>query len=80
MRLKTKQGLPSIVFIVLGIALLLGMSKLVAYHLSIQERMSWGEKLLILADATPEKEAGISAFADKDYPTAIAKFQAALIQ
>jgi branched-chain amino acid transport system substrate-binding protein len=80
MRLKTKQGLPPIVFIVLGIALLLGMSKLVAYHLSIQERMSWGEKLLILADATPEKEAGISAFADKDYPTAIAKFQAALIQ
>ena len=90
MRLKTKQGLPPIVFIVLGIALLLGMSKLVAYLLdhktasvstnSIQERMSWGEKLLILADATPEKEAGISAFADKDYPTAIAKFQAALIQ
>ncbi|QSV64010.1 MAG: hypothetical protein HEQ26_15860 [Dolichospermum sp. DL01] len=56
------------------------MSKLVAYHLSIQERMSWGEKLLILADATPEKKAGVSAFADKDYPTAIAKFQAALIQ
>ena len=85
MRLKPKRGLPPIVFIVLGIALLLGMPKLVAYLLnnktaSIQERMSWGDKLLILADATPEKKAGISAFADKDYPTAIAKFQAALIQ
>ncbi|MBD2281349.1 MAG: hypothetical protein HEQ13_09250 [Dolichospermum sp. DEX189] len=80
MRLKTKQGLPPIVFIVLGIALLLGMSKLVAYHLSIQERMSWGEKLLILDGATPEKKAGISAFANQDYRTAIAKFQAALIQ
>jgi hypothetical protein len=60
MRLKPKRGLPPIVFIVLGIALLLVMPKLVAYLLnnktaSIQERMSWGEKLLILADATPEK-------------------------
>jgi branched-chain amino acid transport system substrate-binding protein len=90
MRLKTKQGLPPIVFIVLGFALLLGMPKLVAYLLnnktapvltnSIQERMSWGDKLLILADATPEKKAGISAFANKEYRTAIAKFQAALIQ
>ena len=78
MRLKTKRGLPPIVFIMLGIALLLGIASVLTD--SIQKRMSWGEKLLILADATPEKKAGVRAFADQDYPTAIAKFQAALIQ
>jgi branched-chain amino acid transport system substrate-binding protein len=40
--------------------------------------MSLGSKLLIEADATPEKRAGVAAFAKGDFEDAIAQFEASL--
>lgn len=45
---------------------------------SPNERMSLGDRLLIGAQTTPEKQAGIEAFAQGDYDTAIMQFQASL--
>ena len=87
---KKKSGLPPIAFIALGLVSLWGIPKLYARlfnHPSIpgaangvSARMSLGEKLLIAADASSEKQSGISAFANTDYITAAGKFEAALKQ
>jgi branched-chain amino acid transport system substrate-binding protein len=45
---------------------------------SLKDRMSLGSKLLIEADATPEKRAGVAAFAKGDFEGAIAQFEASL--
>ncbi|MBW4565288.1 MAG: ABC transporter substrate-binding protein [Mojavia pulchra JT2-VF2] len=42
------------------------------------EWMSMGEKILVTADKTDEKEAGVNAFKAEDFGTAIIKFQASL--
>jgi branched-chain amino acid transport system substrate-binding protein len=42
------------------------------------KNMSLGQKALVLAEMTPDKEEGIQAFAAGDYDTAIAKFDAHL--
>lgn len=84
-----KQPIPPVGFVLFGLVSLLVIPKLGAYLWSqnalpiansVQERMSLGNRLLIAADATPEKQAGVNAFADKDYTTAITKFEAALNQ
>jgi branched-chain amino acid transport system substrate-binding protein len=66
------------------------LSKLGAYLLghhtgqtgagSVSERISSGNKLLIAADATAAKQAGINAFAKENYATATREFQSALNQ
>lgn len=43
-----------------------------------QQRLSLGDKILVAADTTPEKQAGIEAFAKGDYTQAIAQFQSSL--
>ncbi|MGE5659679.1 MAG: ABC transporter substrate-binding protein [Actinomycetota bacterium] len=45
---------------------------------SISDRASSGGKMLITAEATPQKQAGVQAFAAGDYATAAAQFQASL--
>lgn len=87
---KKKGGLPPIAFILLGLVSLWAIPKLHAYLLghpsipgsssSVQERMSVGEKLLIAANAPPDKQKGVTAFAKEDYTTAVGRFEAALIQ
>ncbi len=86
-----KQGkLPPIVFVGLGLLSLWGLPKFVtpvfdrpqqpAGAALVEERMSWGEKLLITADVTAEKQSGITAFAQQDYATATGGFESALSQ
>ncbi len=87
---KKKTGLPPIALILLGLLSLWGIPKLGAYLLgsnsgstaknSVQERMSFGDRLLIPADANPAKQAGIHAFANQDYATASREFKTALNQ
>lgn len=45
-----------------------------------QSRLSWGERLLITAGATPEKRAGINAFARQDWKNAEKLFEQSLDQ
>jgi branched-chain amino acid transport system substrate-binding protein len=45
---------------------------------SLQDRLSFGEKLLFPEGASSEKQNGIAAIAAQDYPKAVASFQAAL--
>jgi branched-chain amino acid transport system substrate-binding protein len=87
---KKKIGLPPIALILLGLLSLWGIPKLGAYLLShhdgsavknsVQERMSLGDRLLIPADVTPAKQAGIQAFTNQDYESATREFQTALNQ
>jgi branched-chain amino acid transport system substrate-binding protein len=44
----------------------------------IAERMSKGEKILVAADRTPNKETAVEAFASGNYPDAITNFDASL--
>lgn len=46
----------------------------------LQERVSLGDKILIGADITPSKQAGVAAFAKKDFPGAKTQFQESLKQ
>jgi branched-chain amino acid transport system substrate-binding protein len=46
--------------------------------LPIQERLSGGNQLLISSRSTSEKQAGIQALSNKNYPEAIANFQSSL--
>ena len=92
-RLKTKKNTPPpIVFILIGLALTGVMYSLTAgrkpdsqEHVSnqpqtqsVQDRISLGGKILLTAGATPEKQAGVEAFAAGNYDTAIAQFQSSL--
>ncbi|BAY12441.1 ABC transporter substrate-binding protein [Calothrix sp. NIES-2098] len=43
-------------------------------------RISTGEKILVIADTSPDKEAGVQAFAKSDFATATAKFKASLLK
>jgi branched-chain amino acid transport system substrate-binding protein len=45
---------------------------------SLQDRLSFGEKLLVTEGASSDKQNGVAAIAAQDYPKAIASFQAAL--
>jgi branched-chain amino acid transport system substrate-binding protein len=75
---------PPIVFILLGFgATVVWFSGMTRFKnpiapLSSNERMSLGDRQLIGAQTTPEKQAGIEAFAQGDYDTAMTKFQASL--
>jgi branched-chain amino acid transport system substrate-binding protein len=81
-----KKNPPPIVFIATGLGLVmgfygLGIGKKMPIPLgqdSIQDRMSLGEKILIGAQATQDKELGAKAFAAGDYRRAIDGFKASL--
>ncbi|MDZ8050116.1 MAG: ABC transporter substrate-binding protein [Aulosira sp. ZfuVER01] len=47
---------------------------------STSARISTGEKILVTADTTPDKEAGVQAFAKGDFVTATAKLKASLLK
>ena len=44
----------------------------------IQQRLSSGDKILITADTLPAKQAGVQAFAQGDYKTAVSQLRASL--
>ncbi len=86
----SQKGLPPIVFILIGLVLagflyqagrkpvpfLLKGHSLMSR--SLPDRMSQGDKILITAEATPEKKAGVEAFAKNNYVLAQTHFQASL--
>jgi branched-chain amino acid transport system substrate-binding protein len=45
---------------------------------SLQNRNSLGEKILVIADTTPQKQAGVQAFAKGDFTSAVTQFQSSL--
>ena len=45
---------------------------------NIKERISSGDKILVTADNSIEKQAGVTAFAERNYNEALAKFDSAL--
>ena len=47
---------------------------------SWEDRISLGDKILLMAIASPDKEAGVNAFRAGDFTTAVNKFQASLKQ
>ena len=47
---------------------------------AIANRISLGNQILVTSQTTPDKQAGVAAFKNKDYSTAIQKFQASLKQ
>lgn len=47
-------------------------------QISIQDRLSLGEKILVSADTNPKKQSGIMAFANGDYNTAYTQFMSSL--
>jgi branched-chain amino acid transport system substrate-binding protein len=82
-----KNSPPPIVFILTGVACIAGLyglfpsiqgTEISSQTDSIQGRVSFGEKLLIEADATAEKRAGVRAYAKGDFKEAIASFEASL--
>jgi branched-chain amino acid transport system substrate-binding protein len=84
-----KSSPPPIVFILAGAACIAGLYGLFARIQdtesasqtgSIQGRVSFGDKLLITADATAEKKIGIHAYAKGDFNQAIASFESSLKQ
>jgi branched-chain amino acid transport system substrate-binding protein len=90
---KSGKAPPPIVFILLGLIIFGGttwfkknpqqISNLlpsINQLKSSEKRFSLGEHLLITAKATNEKQEGINAFANQDYQSAIALFQASLEQ
>ncbi|MBW4487446.1 MAG: ABC transporter substrate-binding protein [Trichocoleus desertorum ATA4-8-CV12] len=85
---RSKASVPPIVLLLLGVGLVTGISWLKGNIFpqssksldtgSLQDRISLGDNLLVEADATPEKRAGIAAFAKGDFEGAIAQFEASL--
>ncbi|KAM3113830.1 ABC transporter substrate-binding protein [Phormidesmis sp. 146-33] len=55
-----------------------GQSPSVRSNLQSKDRVSLGDKLLIIANASQAKQTGIEAFAKKDYETAVTKLKASL--
>jgi len=49
-----------------------------APSLTLPEWMSLGAKILVTADKTADKEAGVQAFASNDFATAVSKFKSSL--
>jgi branched-chain amino acid transport system substrate-binding protein len=90
---QSRKAPPPIIFILLGLAIFGGtiwfkrnyypsnpVQSIIQSQSSSEstsQRFSLGERLLI-ANTTKEKQAGINAFAQKDYQSAIALFQASL--
>jgi branched-chain amino acid transport system substrate-binding protein len=82
-----KKNPPPIVFIATGLGLVMGCYALgigknppitLMQNASVQDRMSLGEKILIGAQATKDKELGATAFAAGNYRGAIDHFRASL--
>jgi branched-chain amino acid transport system substrate-binding protein len=87
----TRQSPPPIVFIVLAITIVSGLwwfkdsaikasSFLPNSATPLASRITRGESLLITANATPEKRAGVDAFARGEFQKAQTHFQSALQQ
>lgn len=60
--------------------LLKGKSSDISTSGAIATRISLGNQILVTSQTTPDKQAGVEAFKNKDYSTAIQKFQASLKQ
>ncbi|MBD2096505.1 amino acid ABC transporter substrate-binding protein [Trichocoleus sp. FACHB-591] len=85
---RPKASVPPIVLLLIGLGVVTGISWLKGNIFSpssqslnagaLKDRMSLGNQLLIEADATPEKRAGVAAFAKGDFEGAIAQFEASL--
>src|SRR6476469_2342113 len=83
---QPKAGVPPIVLLLLSLGLIAGFSWLRSHLFShtsqslnsgaLEDRMSLGEQLLIEAEATPEKRAGVAAFAKGDFEGAVTQFEA----
>lgn len=79
-----KRRLPPIVFILAGLVLVGVLSLRKGDPItpqgprSPQARMSMGDKILVAAGATPEKQAGVEAFADRNLTSARIHFQSSL--
>lgn len=48
--------------------------------MNVETRISLGEKILVTANSAPDKQAGVQAFANGDFSTAIARLQSSLQQ
>jgi branched-chain amino acid transport system substrate-binding protein len=90
---KSRKAPPPIIFILLGLCIFFGNNWLQKNGVQIinlssfiesfqlpEQRYSLGEHLLIKEKATNEKREGIKAFAEQNYQSAIALFQASLAQ
>jgi branched-chain amino acid transport system substrate-binding protein len=86
---RRKNSPPPILFILVGFFWLAGLYALVKkiqegntplQNGSIQDRISFGDRLLIADNATVEKGLGIQAYARGDFGQAIASFQSSLKQ
>lgn len=87
---------PPIVFVVLGLILLITLPKVAPWwriwqpsdprspsstqSLTLEDRLSLGEKLLVAPVATAAKQEGVAAFARGDYSRATERFQQSLVQ
>jgi branched-chain amino acid transport system substrate-binding protein len=92
MSIKSRKTPPPIVFILVGLLCIFGWHKVQSLIAQgdpsllsssstsqpLANRFSWGDKLLIPANATAEKREGISAYNKQNYPEAIAYFQQSL--
>jgi branched-chain amino acid transport system substrate-binding protein len=84
-----KNNLPPIVFILAGVLCIAGLNvffpqpqegNTTSPNRSIQDRLSFGDKLLITDNATTDKKLGIQAYAKGDFNQAITSFQSSLKQ
>ena len=73
---------PPIVWMFIGLAALLGFAKLSNglqfFKSGISDRMSLGDRILIPSESSIEKQAGVEAFAKKNYTEAVQSFKASL--
>ena len=77
---KFKQSTVYLIIAVVAAFLIIILSKPTIPIDDIKERISIGEKILITENLTPEKQAGVEAFARGNWNEAIAKFQTSIQQ
>jgi branched-chain amino acid transport system substrate-binding protein len=73
-----KHRIPPIVYIFLGVLCLVVFPRIQAVLKTDSGRGSIGNRLLIQANAKPDKQRGVEAFAKGDYQSAIASFKISL--
>lgn len=76
---KTRKVPPIFYIFIVGLCLVL-FPRFLAIFTTESESGSIGNRLLIPEKVTPDKQKGIEAFAQKDYPQAIAFFKKSLLQ
>lgn len=85
--LRKRASFPPIVYILLALMLIFGiprcqptLQQLIQANYPLGDRIGLGEEILIASEVTPEKQAGVEAFARGDYKAAEQHFQASLQQ